>query len=130
MWSVLKDQESNPGQKPLFESRVPAFLGQCDVIYRRKYLYSTRTPDFRMTVVCQSQTPSNYYIIILLYYYIIILLYYYIIISLYYYIIILLYFHIIRLLDYYIIILLYYYIIRLLYYYIIILLYYYIIILL
>ena len=75
MGSVLKDQESRSGQKPTCMSIVTAFCGQCDVIYRRKYLYSTRTPDFGMTVVCQSQTPSNYIILyyIILYY---IILYY------------------------------------------------------
>ena len=70
MGSVLKDQESRSGQKPTCMSIGPELLRQCDVIYRRKYLYSTRTPDFGMTVVCQSQTPSNYIILyyIILYY--------------------------------------------------------------
>ena len=74
MGSGLKDQESNPGQKPLFESRGPAFCAQSGGIYRRKCLTSTRTPDTRMTVVWQSQTPSNYILYII--YYILYIIYY------------------------------------------------------
>ena len=69
---------------------------------------SSHTPHSRMTVVCTRQTPSNYYIIILLYYYIIILLYYYIIMLLYYYIILLLYYYVAILLYYFINILIYF----------------------
>ena len=69
MGSGLKDKEGNPVQKPILESNAPAHLEQSGGKFAQKTYTSTRTPHTKMTVVWQSQTPSNhYYTITILYY--------------------------------------------------------------
>ena len=123
MGSGLKDKEGNPVQKPIIESNAPAFSGICGVKLAHKTYTSTRTPHTKMTVVWQSQTPSNYIILyyIILYYIILyyIILYYILYYIILYYIILyniilyyILYYIILDYIIYYIISSIIYYIIR------------------